>query len=119
MAQKLVAKEIQMAQKLVAKEKVVKMKELLKQSFYENVLITLQMKLRQKAPPPSLRLRCCGVCNVYAVNMQFCCLKIAKKLMHFSCERFASQISEEEATQPKTGQRAACGSRAVGWPPLH
>ena len=40
--------KIQMAQKLVANEKVVKIRELSKQSFCGNVLITLQIKLRQK-----------------------------------------------------------------------
>ena len=46
-----------MTQKLVANEKEVKIRELSKQSFYENVLIILQIKLRQKGgggqcPPP-------------------------------------------------------------------
>ena len=51
-----------MAQKFVVNEKVVKLRELLKQSFtvfYKNVLTALQIKLRQKgegqcpgAPPP-------------------------------------------------------------------
>ena len=91
-----------MAQKLVANERVVKMRELSKQSFYENVLITLQIKVRQKSrgrAVPPLWLRHCGVCYVYAVNMQPRCLKMAEKFMHFSCERFASQISEKETTQ--------------------
>ena len=61
-----------MVQKLVANEKVVKIRELWKQSFYENVLITLQTKFRQKsgrggAVPP-------GYATVeYAVFMSLIC----------------------------------------------
>ena len=90
----------QLAQKLVANEKVVKMRRLSKQSIYENALITLQIKFCQKGGGGQcpLWLRQCGLRSVYAVNMQSCCLKMAKKFMHFSCERFASQISGEETT---------------------
>ena len=65
--------KIQMAQKLVANEKVVKIRELSKQSFCENVLITLQIKLRQKgggegsAPLATPRWSMLCLCRQYAM----------------------------------------------------
>ena len=62
-----------MPQKLVANEKVVKMRELSKQSFYKNVLITLQIKLRQKdggegsAPQATSLWSMLCLCRQYAI----------------------------------------------------